>query len=50
MFFLKRGEVISPISDTRSHAGGPLHQGTMEDNMGRNYQGDGIDPKWPTLT
>ena len=33
VFLLKRGDVITAISDTCSHAGGPLHEGTIEDNI-----------------
>jgi nitrite reductase/ring-hydroxylating ferredoxin subunit len=30
VFLLKRGDVITAVSDTCSHAGGPLHEGTLE--------------------
>ena len=30
IFLLKRGDVITAVSDTCSHAGGPLHEGTLE--------------------
>ncbi len=33
VFILKRGEVICAISNTCSHAGGPLHEGRIEDNV-----------------
>jgi nitrite reductase/ring-hydroxylating ferredoxin subunit/uncharacterized membrane protein len=33
IFILKRGEVIYAVSETCSHAGGPLHEGTIEDNV-----------------
>jgi nitrite reductase/ring-hydroxylating ferredoxin subunit len=33
IFLLKRGEEICAISETCSHAGGPLHEGTIEDNV-----------------
>jgi nitrite reductase/ring-hydroxylating ferredoxin subunit len=33
IFFLKRGDLISAISDTCSHAGGPLHEGMIEDSV-----------------
>jgi nitrite reductase/ring-hydroxylating ferredoxin subunit/uncharacterized membrane protein len=33
IFILKRGEVIQAISNTCSHAGGPLHEGTVEGNV-----------------
>jgi len=33
IFILKRGDAVSAISDTCSHAGGPLLEGTIEDNV-----------------
>ena len=33
VYLLKRGNVINAISNTCSHAGGPLHEGTIEDNI-----------------
>jgi nitrite reductase/ring-hydroxylating ferredoxin subunit/uncharacterized membrane protein len=33
VFILKRGSQISAISETCSHAGGPLHEGTLEDGL-----------------
>src|SRR6266550_29387 len=33
IFLLKRGDTIRAISDTCSQAGGPLHEGTLEDNV-----------------
>lgn len=33
IFILKRGQEICAISDTCSHAGGPLHEGTIEGNV-----------------
>jgi nitrite reductase/ring-hydroxylating ferredoxin subunit/uncharacterized membrane protein len=33
IFLLKRGDLISAISDTCSHAGGPLHEGTLDGNV-----------------
>lgn len=33
ILILKRGEVIRAVSDTCSHAGGPLHEGTIEGNV-----------------
>jgi nitrite reductase/ring-hydroxylating ferredoxin subunit/uncharacterized membrane protein len=33
IFILKRGEVIRAVSDACSHAGGPLHEGTVENDV-----------------
>jgi len=33
IFLLKQGSMICAISDTCSHAGGPLHEGTLEGNV-----------------
>lgn len=33
IFILKRGQEICAISETCSHAGGPLHEGTIEGNV-----------------